>query len=76
MLRERRAFHLCAVTRLRRRKVTAVPHGDRVNKVFMEMIDILDHPVFERAAHHDKIEHGQMLDMLAQAPAAGVAFVV
>ena len=36
------------------------------------MVDPLDHPVFERAADAQVVEDGKMLDVLAEADAAGV----
>ncbi len=38
----------------------------------MEVVDVLDHPAVERAADRDVVDHGQVLDELAQPDAAGM----
>ena len=40
--------------------------------MFMQVIDIFDHPIFQGARNAKKIEDGKMLHILAQSDAAGV----
>ena len=40
--------------------------------MLVQVVDVFDPTVLGRAAHGDEVEHGEVLDHLAQADAAGV----
>src|SRR5256714_11692353 len=50
----------------------AVANHDRVHKMLVQVIHVLDDAVLERPAHADVIEHREVLHVLAQAYAAGM----
>ena len=52
--------------------VPATLDTHRRGEVLVEVVDVLDPSVLERAADGDEVEHGEMLHHLAQADAAGV----
>src|ERR1019366_10471457 len=55
-----------------RRLVAAPPDHARVDEVLMEVGHVLYHAALKRAADADKVEYGLVLDVLAEADAAGV----
>ncbi len=59
--------HAGAVARLLRQAVASPLHPDRVGEVLVQVVDVLQHPAFEAAAHADVVDHRQVLDDLAQA---------
>src|SRR5262249_42113956 len=64
--------HRYAVTRRGRRHITSVVDDDWVDEMLMQMIDVFDNPAFERRAHGDVVEDGEMLHVLAESDAARV----
>src|SRR5689334_21810211 len=72
ILAQRLGAHLNAVAGPLRGHVVPVADRDRVQEVFVEMIDILQHPVLQRAADTDIVHHRQVLHVLAEAHAAGM----
>src|SRR5665213_397059 len=46
--------------------------ANRIDEVFVQMIDKLDHPVFERPRHAEEVERREMLHILAQTDAPGM----
>src|SRR5204862_6563013 len=52
--------------------ISSVPYDYRVDKMFVQMIDVFDPPPVERTAHCDIVEDRKMLDILAKADAAGM----
>ena len=60
------------MTRPRRRDVVSLPDVDRIEEMFVQVVHELDHAVLACAGDRDEVEHGEVLDHLAQADAAGV----
>ena len=61
-----------AAPRRRGRPVATPLDDDRVGEVLVKVVDVLDPTAFRAAAHGDEVEHGQVLDHLAEADAPGV----
>jgi hypothetical protein len=53
-------------------EIVAAADDDGVAEVFVEMVDVLDDTVGEGTGDGEEIEDGEMLDVLAEADAAGV----
>src|SRR5258706_4060253 len=61
-----------AVAWPRRREVARVAHDAEIDEVLVQMVDVLAHAVLEAAAHGNVVEDGEVLDVLAEADAAGM----
>src|SRR4051794_16435475 len=61
-----------AVSRPQRSNITRVADDARIDEVFVQMIDVLAHPVFQAAADGDVVEDRDVLDVLAESDTAGV----
>src|SRR5579863_5876356 len=71
-LGQRLGTDLDAVARRRRREIAASHDTDRIDEMFVQVVDELADTVVERATHCDVIEHRHVLRVLAQPDAAGV----
>src|SRR5207302_9571824 len=60
------------VARRERRHIASVANYNGMREVLVQMVDILDDPILERAADADVVEDREMLHVLAQANATGV----
>src|SRR5258708_39852790 len=69
---QRARFDLRAVARSRRGEVPPTFHGDRVDEVFVQVVDEFARAVFQRSADRDVVEDRQVLDVLTESDAAGV----
>jgi hypothetical protein len=69
---ERFRLHADTVTGCERWYVPAIADDDRLEKVLVEMVDVLDDAILERGTHADVIEDGKVLHVLAEADAARV----
>src|SRR5712692_1092136 len=69
---KRVGFHLNAVSGIERRHVVTVPDRCRKNKMFMKMIDVLDDAILKRGANRYVIDQRKVLDVFAEANAAGM----
>src|SRR5499427_10078578 len=71
-LAERLRAHSDAPARHLRRDVVSVADHHRVDEVLVQVLDVLENPVLERAAHRDVIKERDVLHILAESDAAGV----
>src|SRR5216684_951654 len=69
---KRVSFHLNAVSRRKRRQIVTVPDRSRKDKVFVKMIDVLDDAILKRGANRYVVDERKVLDIFAQANAAGM----
>ena len=53
--------HRAARARADRHGVATVAHHDRVDEVLVQVVDVFDHAVVERAAYRHEVEHRQVL---------------
>src|SRR6266852_4615558 len=65
-------FHLNAVSRVERRQIVTVPDRSRKDKVFVKMIDVFDDAILKRGANRYVVDQRKVLDIFAQANAAGM----
>ena len=65
-------MHLGRVSGVLGHEVAAVPDPHRMQEVFVQMVGELRRPVGERSAHAHVVDDRDVLDVLAQADAAGV----
>src|SRR5690242_15873050 len=71
-LGQRLRSDLDAVARRRRREIATSCDTDRVDEMFVQVVDELAHAVVEGGAYGDVVEHRHVLRVLAEADAAGV----
>ena len=63
---ERFGQHLDAVPGGTRSPVATVAHDSGIAEVLVQVIDPFDHPVLERSADRDVVEHREMLYVFAK----------
>src|SRR5882672_9832368 len=69
---KRISFHLNAVSRFERRQLVTVPDRSRKDKAFVKMIDVLDDSILRRGANRYVADQRKVLEIFAQAHAAGM----
>src|SRR5215469_13652756 len=65
-------LHGDAVAGQRGRHIAAGAHAHGIDEVLVQMVDEFQHPALHAGADADEIDHRQMLDIFAEADAAGM----